>query len=153
MGSRARALSFVVALVCTAVGLTACQDTQTVRAVDGDTIDTEVGRIRVLGIDTPERGEPCYTEAKDRVQELTVGGEVELVFNSTREDRDRYDRLLRHVLIRGRGDLGEILLAEGLANARYDSLDGYDRHALQDRYRALDEATPHRCGPAMDAVS
>ncbi len=42
-------------------------------------------------------------------------------------------------------DLGKVLISEGLAHARYDSLDGYDRHPLQDEYRALDAATRNLC--------
>ena len=53
--------------------------------VDGDTVDVNVDlgfkvyskqRIRLAGIDTPERGQPGYQEAKDRVTELVLNKEV-----------------------------------------------------------------------------
>ena len=147
-------LSLAAVAALLALLLAACDWTQTTRAVDGDTIDTTLGRVRVIGIDTPERGECGYSEATNRVTQLLVGGPEEIVFNSPDHDEtDKYGRLLRHVLIKDAGDLGEILIREGYANARYDSLDGYDRHIHQDKYRALDFWTPHRCGPAADAVS
>ena len=55
-----RKLRFVAPLVGIVIAVAACVPTQTVRAVDGDTIETSHGTVRVLGIDTPERGEPCY---------------------------------------------------------------------------------------------
>lgn len=53
--------------------------------VDGDTIDVEVDlgfkvstkqRIRLAGIDTPERGQPGYYEAKERLRVLCVDRQV-----------------------------------------------------------------------------
>jgi micrococcal nuclease len=47
-----------------------------IRAVDGDTVDVEVDggfgnrrveRLRLLGVDTPERGQPGYREATEHV--------------------------------------------------------------------------------------
>ena len=36
------------------------------KVVDGDTIDVEgVGRVRFVGVNTPERGDSGYQEAKD----------------------------------------------------------------------------------------
>lgn len=146
-----RALLIPIA-ACALLALAGCENAQTTNAVDGDTIDTAIGRVRVIGIDTPEVGEPCYAEAKERTRQLVVGGEVEILIRANSEDVDRYGRKLRTVIIRGVGDLGEILIREGLANARYDSYDGYSRHDNQGRYRLFDLATPHRCGPDMDSV-
>ena len=45
--------------------------------VDGDTIDVEgVGRIRLVGVNTPERGEPGYTSATDFVKSMVEGKTV-----------------------------------------------------------------------------
>jgi endonuclease YncB( thermonuclease family) len=51
----------------------ACPDCPIVsveRVVDGDTFDTPEGRVRLFGVDTPERGDKCFTEATDRLREL-----------------------------------------------------------------------------------
>jgi endonuclease YncB( thermonuclease family) len=49
------------------------------RVIDGDTFDSPashtdiapMGRIRLYGVDTPERGEECYEEAKERLRHKT----------------------------------------------------------------------------------
>jgi endonuclease YncB( thermonuclease family) len=116
--------------------------------VDGDTVDVRrpdgtEERVRVVGIDTPERGECGFGPATSAMVELVLGREVELVAGA-RDDRDRYDRILRYVDVDG-VDAGLALIERGLAVARYDSRDGYGRHDREDAYVAADAATPHVC--------
>ena len=40
--------------------------------VDGDTIDTSIGRVRFFGVDTPERGEACWPQDLIR-RDLNLG--------------------------------------------------------------------------------
>jgi len=66
--------------------------------VDGDTFDISSGeRIRMIGIDTPERGKYFYKEASVRLGELIEGREV--ILKKDVSETDRYGRLLRHVYI------------------------------------------------------
>lgn len=119
--------------------------------IDGDTIDTTAGRVRVIGIDTPERGECNFGPATSqlRSQIAAYGNTVVLVPVSNVDDTDRYGRLLRYIDAPDGTDLGRNLIASGLAIARYDSRDGYARHPRQDDYIALDAATPPvPCGGA-----
>jgi endonuclease YncB( thermonuclease family) len=37
------------------------------RVIDGDTFDSASTRIRLFGMNTPERGDACFTEATDRL--------------------------------------------------------------------------------------
>jgi endonuclease YncB( thermonuclease family) len=112
-----------------------------VKVVDGDTLDVAgVGRIRLVGVDTPERGACGYESATQAMSVLVLGREVRLVPGAV-DEADRYGRLLRYVDVAGR-DAGLSLIEEGWAVARYDSRDGYGRHARQDAYVAADEATP-----------
>jgi len=68
------------------------------RAVDGDTLLLESGeRVRLIGIDAPERKEACYKEAGKRLHELVGGKQVILVKDSS--ERDRYGRLVRYVYL------------------------------------------------------
>ena len=48
------------------------------RVIDGDTLDLSDGtHLRVYGIDTPERGKRCYSEASNRLRQL-AGSTVRL---------------------------------------------------------------------------
>jgi endonuclease YncB( thermonuclease family) len=107
--------------------------------VDGDTIDVGgIGRIRVIGIDTPERGACGYDSATYAMSVLVLGKEVALVPGAF-EDSDRYGRLLRYVDV-GDVDAGLSLIEDGWAIARYDSRDGYGRHPREDAYVSADLA-------------
>jgi endonuclease YncB( thermonuclease family) len=108
--------------------------------VDGDTVDVEgVGRIRVIGIDTPERGACGFESATQAITVLVLGRQVSLVAGAT-EDADRYGRLLRYVDV-GSQDAGLSLIEDGWAIARYDSRDGYGRHRREDAYVSADLST------------
>ncbi len=86
-----------------------------VRVVDGDTIWTEGGeQVRYIGIDTPERGEPYYEEARLKNLEFAAVGTVVEVVVCGDEPRDRYGRLLAWVYVDGVDVAAEILRA-GLA--------------------------------------
>lgn len=111
--------------------------------VDGDTLVVDgVGTVRVIGIDTPERGHCGFDEATQAMASLVLGRTVLLV-PGAQDQRDRYDRLLRYVEVEGQ-DAGLEVVRRGLAVARYDSRDGYGRHAREDRYVRTDAATPDR---------
>lgn len=73
------------------------------RIVDGDTIDcAPVGRIRLLGVDTPERAqEPFGSMATQALTDL-IPKDGEVFVEADVEDRDRYDRALRYVWAEGR---------------------------------------------------
>ena len=68
------------------------------RIIDGDTIELQNGeRVRLLGINTPEKGQPYYEEATNRLKELIEGKTVTLEKDAG--DKDQYGRLLRHIYI------------------------------------------------------
>ncbi len=71
------------------------------RVVDGDTIDVLLKgvntRIRYLQMNTPERNEPCSSEATQANADLVEGKTVRLV--PDKELVDRYDRLLRFIYV------------------------------------------------------
>lgn len=127
--------------------------------VDGDTVDvareSSVERVRVIGIDTPERGQCGYEAATESMRRLAEGRQVRLVAGAV-DDRDRYDRVLRYVDVVGGGttyDAGYQQIARGMAIARYDSRDGYGFHAREPRYVAKDAATPRGYSCAAPAPS
>ena len=93
------------------------------RVIDGDTIVVRLGSasewVRLIGIDTPERGEPWAGEATEHTAVLLSGGAV-YVEADTRE-RDRFGSVLRYVWVRddvGRWTMVNLaLVEEGLAEA------------------------------------
>ena len=90
------------------------------RVIDGDTIDvrigTEVFRVRYVGINTPERDEPCYDDATAANATLVDDQVVTLVRDVS--DTDRYGRLLRYVYV-GDQFVNAQLVAGGYAEAGY----------------------------------
>ena len=102
-----------------------------VAVVDGDTIDVATAegeqRVRIIGIDTPEigrGGDPseCYAdEARELVDELLYGRDVELRADETQADVDAYGRLLRHVIVDGRSAAAETIAAGAGYEYTYDA--------------------------------
>jgi micrococcal nuclease len=108
----------IVILIAAIINLfpAAAPDTTVVvtRVVDGDTIVVEGGEsVRLLDIDTPEKGEPCAANATNRLKDLIDNKEVLLV--SGKENRDKYDRLLRYVFLNDTL-INLVMVREGWAN-------------------------------------
>jgi endonuclease YncB( thermonuclease family) len=126
-----------------------------VRWLDGDTVLTTRGEVRLIGIDTPEHGRCGSTRATTLARRLApAGSRIRLRNPASVVDKDRYGRLLRYV-DRGTVDVGLRQIRAGSV-ARYDSRDGYDPHPRQLLYRRVDRNHPnYTCssGPAGDAHS
>ncbi|WP_175497634.1 thermonuclease family protein [Roseivivax halotolerans] len=87
--------------------------------IDGDTIDLDGRRFRLVGFDTPEVYSPrcdyekaLGDEATRRLRELIASGE--LVDLAIQPGKDRYDRGLARLYV-GREDVAETMISEGLA--------------------------------------
>lgn len=82
--------------------------------VDGDTLDvrsaqTEL-RVRLYGVDTPERGDACFEEATDRLAAL-AGDQVQLLPDVRLQDG--FGRELRYVYASDGTLIDERLVVEG----------------------------------------
>lgn len=87
--------------------------------IDGDTVDVrldngQVVRVRYIGVDTPERDEPCFNQATAANIALVSGQRVRLVRDVS--NTDRFDRLLRYVYV-GNTFVNRELVAQGWARA------------------------------------
>ena len=74
-----------------------------VRVTDGDTIvvlglDNAQHKIRLVGIDAPERGQAYGTKSKEYLSDSVAGKFVVVVYDK----RDRYERILGKVLLSGK---------------------------------------------------
>ncbi len=97
------------------------QEAIVIKVLDGDTLELQDGRrVRLLGINTPERGQSYYNEAAERLSKLVLNRSV--LMESDKSDVDKYGRLLRHVHIDGE-NAGLVLLREGYANTFFISPD------------------------------
>ena len=96
------------------------------RVIDGDTIEAENRNesIRLLGINTPERGEFLYQEAKEFLEQEILGKNVTLEF--TKDRYDKYDRTLAYVFLGGR-NINLELVENGFANYYFYS--GKDKYS------------------------
>jgi len=117
------------------------RDARVVRVIDGDTlvarVDGEARRVRLIGIDTPERGECGYDAAGDRLRALVGERRVELEADPTQDREDRYGRLLAYVRRPGaartaqehllRGGHAEVYVFRGRPFTRYAAFRAAER--------------------------
>lgn len=110
------------ALWLLAPAVQAADITGKLRVIDGDTVDVGRIRVRLYGIDAPERGQPCTTLSGQnwacgdwvtrQLQDLYGGHRVRCVA----KDKDRYGRVVAKCYA-GDADIGARLVQDGLAFA------------------------------------
>lgn len=92
-----------------------------VSVIDGDTIDVMLNgdtvRVRYVGVNTPERDEPCYGDARRANADLVDGKLVTLVKDVSEEDR--FGRLLRYIYV------GDVFVNQRLVEQGYAEVVSY----------------------------
>ena len=98
---------------------------EVIEVVDGDTVkvqnSSQTFTVRLIGINTPETKDPrkdveCFgKEASDRLTALLDGQTVQLVSDESQLDTDRYDRLLRYVILTDGTNVNYQMIQEGYA--------------------------------------
>jgi micrococcal nuclease len=96
------------------------------RVIDGDTIEVTKDNIkftiRLIGVDTPELLDPrkiveCFAkEASDKTKSALTDKDVYLESDPTQGDKDKYNRLLRYVILLDKTNFNKQLLLEGFAH-------------------------------------
>ncbi len=116
---------------------------QLVRVLDGDTLRLRLRPpgpveepVRLLEIDTPERGHPGHREAAAALRALLAGAPLRLEFEPPGAPRrDRYGRLLAY-LFAGETNVNVVMVR--LGRARWTTRYGKGRHARA--FRAAQES-------------
>jgi len=93
------------------------------RIIDGDTIEAGNKTIRLLGINTPERGEKYYQEAKDFLGKEILNKSIFLGYGKEREDK--YHRTLAYVFLEEE-NIDIKIVENGFANYYFPS--GRDKY-------------------------
>ena len=98
------------------------------RVIDGDTVvDTDGVHYRLLGINTPERGEYLYAEAKKFMEENVLN----VSLTAEKKGKDLYDRELAY-LYNGEKNINVEVAREGYANTYFP--EGKDSHYIEFAY-------------------
>ncbi|MFH0712080.1 MAG: thermonuclease family protein [archaeon] len=114
---------------------TQTQTFQITRVIDGDTIETSTNiQIRLLGINTPEKSQPFYTEATNFLSQQIQNKSVKTKIYGT----DKYGRTLAYIFLDDkepaptykklksvRVNINEQILKQGLATLYYYEKDNY----------------------------
>jgi endonuclease YncB( thermonuclease family) len=91
---------------------TKLENNTVMRVIDGDTFDyynadtNKMIRVRLLCVNTPERGKSGYDEATTYLRSLLLYKEVTL--KSSVNDTDKYGRQLRYVYVNNDGEISFI---------------------------------------------
>jgi endonuclease YncB( thermonuclease family) len=91
------------------------------RVVDGDTVELEIGqKVRLLGINTPEKGFPYSNEATEFLSSKVLGKKIKIESYGS----DKYGRILAHIFV-DKEHVNEEILGAGLASLYYYEKDSY----------------------------
>lgn len=110
----------VAFLVCLISALISSSSLAADKVIDGDTLTVGRHKIRLCGIDAPERGEPGYKEATAYLRQLTEGKPVicHPVGSGTpcdgRSERKSRDRMVATCFVEGK-DLAAEMVRSGHA--------------------------------------
>ncbi len=88
-----------------------------IKVIDGDTIELSGGdKLRLLGIDCPERGDKLYDSASAFLTSLVLNSTVTVTYSKRR--RDKYGRILAYIF-NDSACINEIILSNGMANTYF----------------------------------
>ena len=135
-------------LLAAVIALVAEAGMKVVGVTDGDTLEVAAGRtverVRLWGIDCPEKGQAFGKAAKRFTSDACFGRTVEL----EERGRDRYGRLLAVVRLPDGKSLNELLVREGMAWWAYPyapkalELSALEREARRGRRGLWSDADP-----------
>lgn len=124
--------------------------------VDGDTIDVVIDlgfsishtlRVRLAGIDTPERGQAGYQLAKETLRSLVL--DQDLTIRTQKDRQEKFGRYLAELVLPATGQLvNQVLLDQGLAQP----YNGGKRTLVADVLMTDEVAIPNAAGARKTAT-
>jgi hypothetical protein len=112
------------------------------RVIDGDTIVVNGSHIRMLGINTPEKGEPFSSNATSFLEEQVLGKKVTLKFG--KEKYDLYKRKLSYVFV-GRENINKEIIENGYANFYFPKGEDLYSKELREAWSACLDSGKNLC--------
>ncbi|MCK4552618.1 thermonuclease family protein [Candidatus Pacearchaeota archaeon] len=114
------------------------------KVIDGDTIVAGKVSVRLLGINSPERKEQYYEEAREFLEDAVLNKTVILKFG--KEKQDKYNRTLAYVFV-GNKNLNLEMVKNGFANFYFPS----GRDVYYDDFKsAWEECEENLCERSAD---
>ena len=114
-----KAFAAIAAILLLLPTITHASEARCLSVIDGDTIKVvykgEVEKVRLIGVDTPEKGQPGYKAAKAFATRMVKGKTVRLELDLTL--RDRYGRLLAYVYLPDGRMLNAEIVKQGYGHA------------------------------------
>jgi micrococcal nuclease len=115
------------------------------RVIDGDTVELTGGdRLRLLAIDTPEKGEPFHDAAMACLASVTRNRGIQVEYD--RQRRDRYGRMLGFVYVEDTMLVNRVLVDSGLAYVYFFKDDDLSRKEYRQLLEAQRRAMGRRSG-------
>ncbi len=118
------------------------------RVVDGDTVIVNGTSIRLLGINTPEKGEMYFSEAKEYTESLVMNRTIKI----ERRGKDKYNRDLAYLFYSGE-NLNSKIVEEGYANYYFPQ--GPDSYygMFEKAWKKCIESNKNLCEASLDKCS
>ncbi len=117
------------------------------RVIDGDTAIINNDSVRLLGINSPERGEIYYEEAKYFLEGLILNKSVRLEFGKDRYDK--YYRKLAYIFIDNK-NVNLELVEKGFANFYFPSGKDVYYNRFVDVWEECVKNNQNLCGKSVD---
>lgn len=121
------------------------------RIIDGDTAEIDNNEsVRLLGINTPERGEFYYSEATEFLEGLILNKTIKLEFTSDRYDK--YGRILSYIFLENE-NINIKIVENGFGNYYFYS--GRDKYSddLEDAWNKCIDKNINLCEKSTDKCS